>query len=61
MTWHNAACTGCPKSPLTTLNLNNLNIKNRIAKPNIYLKTRGLHNIFDVRTSFTSDLSAKQI
>ena len=52
--------TGCPKSPLTTLNLNNLKIKSRIAKPNTYLKTSGLHNFFfdikyDVRTSFTSD------
>ena len=36
--------TGCPKSPLTTLNLNNLQIKSLIAKSNTYLKTRGLHN-----------------
>ena len=52
--------TGYPKSPLTTLNLNSLKIKSRIAKPNTYLKTRGLHNFFDtrhdVRTSFTRDL-----
>ena len=35
--------TGCSKSPLTTLHLNNLKIKSRIAKPNTYLKTRDLH------------------
>ena len=36
--------TGCPKSPLTTLKLNNLKTKSCIAKPNTYSKTRGLHN-----------------
>ena len=41
--------TGCPKSPLTTLNLNNLKIKSRIAKQNTYLKTKGLHNFFDTK------------
>ena len=34
----------CPKSPLTTLNLNFLKTESRIAKPNTYLKPRGLHN-----------------
>ena len=31
-------CTWCPKSPLTTLNLNNFKNKSCIAKPNTYLK-----------------------
>ena len=50
----------CPKRPLTTLNLNNFKIKSRIAKPNTYLKTTGLHNFYDtkygIRISFTRDL-----
>ena len=60
-----ASVQGVKKSPLTTLNLNNLKIKSRIAKPNTYLKTRGLHNYFDTkhdaRTSFNRDVLAKQI
>ena len=52
--------TGCPKSSLSTLNLNNLKFKSGIAKPNTYLRTRGLHNFFDIkydiRRSLTRDL-----
>ena len=34
----------CPKSPLTTLNENNVKSKGPIAKSNTHLKARNLHN-----------------
>ena len=41
--------TGCPKSPLTTLNWDNSESKGPTAKSSAYLKTRNLHNVFDTK------------
>ena len=40
--------TACPRSPLTTLNLNNLKIKSCLAKPNTYLRLGHLFLILNI-------------